>query len=33
MAQGTDGKGNKMTTMLGKEKAEAAVKAGLAKMG
>ena len=33
MAQGTDGKGNKMTTMLGKQKAEAAVKAGLAKMG
>ncbi len=33
MAQGHDGKGNKMTTMLSKEKAEAAVKAGFAKMG
>lgn len=33
MAQGTDGKGNKMTTMLSKDKAEAAVKAGTAKMG
>lgn len=32
MAQGHDGKGNKMTTMLSKEKAEAAVKAGHAKM-
>jgi hypothetical protein len=31
MAQGTDGKGNKMTTMLSKDKAEAAVKAGAAK--
>lgn len=33
MAQGHDGKGNKMTTMLNKEKADAAVKAGTAKMG
>ena len=33
MAQGTDGKGNKMTTMLSKAAAEAAVKAGTAKMG
>jgi len=33
MAQGTDGKGNKMTTMLSKDSAEAAVKAGTAKMG
>ena len=33
MAQGHDGKGNKMTTMLSKANAEAAVKAGHAKMG
>ena len=33
MAQGNDGKGNKMTTMLSKAAAEAAVKAGAAKMG
>jgi hypothetical protein len=33
MAQGNDGKGNKMTTMLSKENAENAVKAGVAKMG
>lgn len=33
MAQGTDGKGNKMTTMLSKDSADAAVKAGTAKMG
>ena len=33
MAQGNDGKGNKMTTMLSKENAELAVKAGKAKMG
>ena len=33
MAQGTDGKGNKMTTMLSKDSAENAVKAGTAKMG
>ena len=32
MAQGHDGKGNKMTTIMNKEKAEAAVKAGVAKM-
>ena len=33
MAQGNDGKGNKMTTMLSKASAEAAVKAGTAVMG
>ena len=33
MAQGHDGKGNKMTTMLSKDNAELAVKAGKAKMG
>lgn len=33
MAQGHDGNGNKMTTMLSKDTAEAAVKAGKAKMG
>ncbi len=33
MAQGTDGKGNKMTTMLSEANALGAVKAGLAKMG
>jgi hypothetical protein len=33
MAQGNDGKGNKMTTMLNKENAENAVKAGVAKFG
>lgn len=33
MAQGHDGKGNKMTTMLSEASALAAVKAGLAKMG
>ena len=33
MAQGNDGQGNKMTTMLSKASAEAAVKAGTAKMG
>jgi len=32
MAQGTDGKGNKMTTMLSQATADAAVKAGAAKM-
>ena len=31
MAQGDDGKGNKMTTMLGEEKALEAVKNGVAK--
>lgn len=30
MAQGTDGKGNKMTTMLNAEKAEQAIKDGVA---
>lgn len=33
MAQGHDGKGNKLTTLLGEEKALAAIKAGLAKQG
>ncbi len=33
MAQGNDGKGNKMTTMLSKDKAEVAVKEGFAKFG
>lgn len=33
MAQGHDGNGNKMTTMLSKDTADAAVKAGKAKMG
>jgi hypothetical protein len=33
MAQGNDGKGNKLTTMLGEEKALAAIKAGVAKQG
>ncbi len=33
MAQGNDGKGNKMTTMLSEATANQAVKAGLAKMG
>ena len=31
MAQGNDGKGNKLTTLLGQEKALAAIKAGIAK--
>jgi len=31
MAQGHDGKGNKLTTLLGAEKALAAIKAGVAK--
>lgn len=31
MAQGTDGKGNKMTTMLSEANAQAAVKNGVAK--
>jgi hypothetical protein len=31
MAQGHDGKGNKLTTLLGEEKALAAIKAGVAK--
>lgn len=33
MAQGHDGKGNKLTAMLGEEKALAAIKAGTAKQG
>jgi len=33
MAQGHDGKGNKLTTLLGEEKAMAAIKAGIAKQG
>ena len=33
MAQGHDGKGNKLTTLLGEEKAQAAIKAGIAKQG
>ncbi|MFN4313067.1 MAG: hypothetical protein ACK4E0_02155 [Chitinophagaceae bacterium] len=33
MAQGHDGKGNKLTTLLGEEKALAAIKAGVAKKG
>ncbi len=33
MAQGNDGKGNKMTTMLGEAKALQAVKDGVAKKG
>ena len=33
MAQGNDGKGNKMTTMLAEAKALACVKEGIAKKG
>ncbi len=33
MAQGHDGKGNKLTTLLNEEKAMAAISAGLAKQG
>lgn len=33
MAQGNDGKGNKLTTLLGEEKAMAAIAAGVAKKG
>ena len=33
MAQGNDGKGNKLTTLMGEEKALAAIKAGVAKQG
>lgn len=33
MAQGHDGKGNKLTTLLGEEKALNAIKAGIAKQG
>jgi len=33
MAQGNDGKGNKLTTLLGEAKALAAIQAGTAKQG
>lgn len=33
MAQGNDGKGNKLTTLLGEAKALAAIKEGVAKQG
>lgn len=33
MAQGNDGKGNKLTTLLGEAKALDAIKAGVAKQG
>lgn len=33
MAQGNDGKGNKLTTMLSEANALAAIKAGIAKQG
>lgn len=33
MAQGHDGKGNKLTTLLGEPKALAAIEAGIAKKG
>lgn len=33
MAQGNDGKGNKLTALLGEAKALAAIKAGTAKQG
>jgi len=33
MAQGNDGKGNKLTTLLGEEKALAAIREGIAKQG
>jgi len=33
MAQGHDGKGNKLTTLLGEAKALAAIQAGTAKQG
>jgi hypothetical protein len=33
MAQGHDGKGNKLTTLLGEAKALAAIQAGIAKQG
>lgn len=33
MAQGNDGKGNKLTTLMNEEKALAAIKAGIAKQG
>ena len=33
MVQGHDGKGNKLTTLCNEEKANAAIKAGIAKQG
>ena len=33
IAQGNDGKGNKLTTLVNEEKAMAAIKAGIAKQG
>jgi hypothetical protein len=33
MAQGNDGNGNKLTTLMNEEKALAAIKAGIAKQG
>ena len=33
MAQGHDGKGNKLTTLMGEAKALACIKAGIAKQG
>ena len=33
MAQGDDGKGNKLTTLMNQEKAMAAINAGIAKQG
>lgn len=33
MAQGHDGKGNKLTTLLNEEKAKAAIEAGIARQG
>jgi hypothetical protein len=33
MAQGHDGKGNKLTTLMNEEKALACIKAGIAKQG
>jgi hypothetical protein len=33
MAQGNDGKGNKLTTLMNEEKALMAIKAGVAKQG
>lgn len=33
MVQGNDGKGNKLTALVGEEKALAAIKAGTAKQG
>jgi hypothetical protein len=33
MAQGHDGKGNKLTTLMNEEKAKACIQAGIAKQG